>query len=133
VCLPVTNELAEMLNQCDQSSRLPFITQVRRRTNPYCASTQKNDVTDIHELRKELRELRAKLGIDKRIILHDLRRTAAVELYRRTRDIRVVQAFLGHRSLQSTIWYLDNEIVQIDLADLEAIKKPFIAWRREVA
>jgi site-specific recombinase XerC len=46
-----------------------------------------------------------------------------------TRDIRDVQALLGHRSLQSTIWYLDHDLRPINRDNLEALKHP--AWRKE--
>ena len=62
---------------------------------------------------------------------HDLRRTTAVTYYKLTRNLRKVQTLLGHSSLQATIWYLDNDLEDVDLADLEAIKKPFIAWRKD--
>lgn len=37
--------------------------------------------------------------------LHSLRHTFAVDTYRRTRDILLVKAVLGHRSLQTTMIY----------------------------
>jgi integrase/recombinase XerC len=37
--------------------------------------------------------------------VHSLRHTFAVNLYRRTRDIRMVQVCLGHRSIQNTLVY----------------------------
>jgi hypothetical protein len=33
--------------------------------------------------------------------------------------------------MQSTIWYLDHDLEPVPIANLEAIKKPFIAWRKE--
>lgn len=133
VGLPVTGELAEILDSLDLNSSLPFITQLRRIEEPRAAARMLSDVVDPRRLRKELRMLRAKLGIDKRIIFHDLRRTTAVTLYKRTRDIRKVQALLGHHQLQSTFWYLDHDLEEVDLADLEAIKRPFIVKRKETA
>lgn len=131
VGLPVTGDLALLLESCDLNSDLPFITQVRRLEQPRAAARMLSPIVDPRRLRKELRQLRAQLGIDKRIVFHDLRRTTAVNLYRRTKDIRKAQALLGHHQLQSTFWYLDHDLEQIDLADLEAIKKPFIVPRKE--
>ncbi len=131
VGLPVTDELADILDSLDLGSPLPFITQLRRIEEPRAARRMVSDIVDPRRLRKELRMLRAALGIEKRIIFHDLRRTTAVALYRRTKDIRKAQALLGHHQLQSTFWYLDHDLEEVDLADLEAIKRPFIVTRKE--
>lgn len=39
--------------------------------------------------------------------LHSLRHTFAIELYKKTRDLRLVQLALGHRNIQNTIVYAD--------------------------
>lgn len=39
--------------------------------------------------------------------LHSLRHTFAMEMYRQTRDIKLVQVCLGHRSIQNTMVYAD--------------------------
>jgi site-specific recombinase XerD len=41
-----------------------------------------------------------------RLSAHSLRDTAGHEIYRRTRDIRAVQKFMGHKSIRSTEIYL---------------------------
>jgi len=38
---------------------------------------------------------------------HALRHTFAIELYRRTRDLRLVQVALGHRNIMNTMIYAD--------------------------
>lgn len=38
---------------------------------------------------------------------HSLRHTFALELYRRTRDIKLVQTALGHRDIKTTMVYVD--------------------------
>lgn len=38
---------------------------------------------------------------------HSLRHTFAIELYQRTRDLRLVQVALGHRSIANTMIYAD--------------------------
>jgi integrase len=131
ICLPVTEALREVLESLDRENPLPYLTQIRVKTNPNAARNQEHEEMDPQVLRRELTDLLKQLGINKRLVLHDFRRSAAVALYRRTKDLRIVQAFLGHRSIQATIWYLDHELVPVDRADLEAIKKPFIAWRKE--
>lgn len=131
VALPVTEELAAIIESCDLDSDLPFITQIRRHEEPRAASRMTSTIVDPRRLRKELRDLRKKLGIEKRIVFHDLRRTTAVSLYKRTKDIRKAQALLGHHVLQSTFWYLDHDLEEIDVADLEAIKRPFLVPPRK--
>lgn len=39
--------------------------------------------------------------------LHSLRHTCAVNLYRKTKDIKLVQKVLGHRSMANTMIYVD--------------------------
>jgi site-specific recombinase XerD len=39
--------------------------------------------------------------------LHALRHTFAIELFKRTRDLRLVQVALGHRNIQNTIVYAE--------------------------
>lgn len=41
--------------------------------------------------------------------LHSTRHTFAVRLYRRTRDIRLLQTALGHRAISNTLVYLTYE------------------------
>jgi integrase len=131
--LPVTAEIADILNTCDLQSTVPFVTQLRQRIRPNRANQQAGYILNATQLRHQFRRLRERLNLPKRIIPHDLRRTTAVALYKQTHDLRQVQALLGHRSLQSTIWYLDHDLEDVDLATLEAIKKPTpaIVWRKE--
>ena len=41
---------------------------------------------------------------------HSLRRTKAALIYRRTKNLRVIQLLLGHAKLESTVRYLGIEI-----------------------
>jgi integrase len=41
---------------------------------------------------------------------HTLRRTKATLIYRRTKNLRVVQLLLGHTKLESTVRYLGIEV-----------------------
>lgn len=131
VNIPVTDELAETLETCNLHSRVPFMTQIKDRTRRKAGAVRHGDVLDAGPLRHEFKLLRESLGITRKLVLHDLRRTAAVNLYRNTRNVRLVQTLLGHRSLPSTIWYLDNDLEPIERSELEAIKHPYIAWRKE--
>ncbi len=56
--------------------------------------------------------------------MHDLRRTAAVALYEVSKDLRVVEQMLGHKSLSSTITYLEHRDPGKLRPYLEAIYKP---------
>lgn len=129
VKLPVTLAARQIIESCDLKNPLPFITQIRLVETKNCGRPMANDVVDVSQLRNELADLRDSLGL-KRIVFHDLRRTSAVNLLRYTKDLRMVQAYLGHGSLQSTFHYLANEIDPVELEDLEAIKKPFIVHRK---
>ena len=41
---------------------------------------------------------------------HTMRRTKAALIYRRTKNLRVVQLLLGHSKLQSTVRYLGIDV-----------------------
>jgi hypothetical protein len=57
LALPVTDNLASILNACDQNNPLPFITQVRIKTNANAARHQKATIVDPITLRRELKAL----------------------------------------------------------------------------
>lgn len=131
VTLPVTGAVAEILDSCNLASSVPFISQVRDNTRRRTGPNRTRQVMNSSNLRSEFRELRKSLGIERKLVLHDLRRTSAVRLYQRTHNVRLVQTLLGHVSLASTIWYLDNELEPVELEELEAIKLPFLVKRKE--
>ena len=41
---------------------------------------------------------------------HSMRRTKATLIYKKTKNLRVVQIFLGHTKLESTVRYLGIEV-----------------------
>lgn len=49
---------------------------------------------------------------------HSLRHTFAIELYRKTKDIRLVQVALGHRNITNTMIYADYVYSQQELRRL---------------
>ncbi len=59
-----------------------------------------------------------RLGLKKRWTFHDLRRTAARELYKDTGDLRKVQALLAHSNLAQSLHYLSDRGVTVDASDL---------------
>ena len=107
----------------------PFVHQLWLREHHY--GPRPKVLLDAGSLRHKFLELRRSIGITRKLTLHDLRRTTAVAMYRYTRNIRSVQALLGHRNMQSTIWYLDHDLEPIAVDTLETIKKPFIIHRSE--
>lgn len=106
-------------------SSVPFVRQLWRRANP----GHVREFGEESQLRRQLCAIRQSLGITRRVTPHDLRRTAAVNMLEATGDLRDVQALLGHRSLQSTLWYLDHDLRPVKRSTLEMIKRP--AWRKE--
>jgi integrase len=133
VALPVTGELTELFNLCDLRNPEPFLTQIRKRLRPHCRFQMKGLVVKAATFRAELKKLALSLGITRKLVPHDMRRTTAVAYYKLTRNLRKVQTLLGHSSLQATIWYLDNDLEDVDLADLETIKRPFLVRKEKIA
>jgi integrase len=54
-------------------------------------------------------------------------------MYRHTSNVRKVQALLGHRSMQATIWYLDHDLEPVEAEDLETIKRPHLVRKAKSA
>ncbi len=129
--MPVTRAVRELIDQCSQSDPRPFVLQLwPRRTGPQFQPNQENGRL-AGPLRHAFQKLCKANGITRRIVPHDLRRTTAVAMLRHTRDVRDVQAILGHRSLQSTIWYLDHDLQPVTRLNLETIKRPFLVPPQE--
>lgn len=126
--LPVTAEIRAILDQLDQRSKVPFVWQLR--VKQY--NTRKPTIYDRKGFYIELRQICKVLGITKRIIPHDLRRTTAVAMMCATHDLRDVKALLGHSDLKTTLWYLDHDNTPVDRKLLEAIKRPYLI-RKEVS
>lgn len=131
--LPVTEEIADLIDQCDQEDKTSFVRQLHRNQ-----LTREKSRYVLHSenyartIRTAFSRLEEKVGITRKLTPHDFRRTTAVKLYEITHDVRDVQALLGHRSMASTIWYLDHDIRKVSLKNLEIIKRPN-RMRKEVA
>jgi integrase/recombinase XerD len=83
----------------------------------------------IPEFEKDLKWRAKKAGITKRIYPHLLRHTLASHLAQERVDIRATQKILGHRSLDSTIYYeqlnIDAQIYAIHSLPITQIYLPF--------
>lgn len=130
VTLPVTEAVAVMLADCDMNDSTPFVFQLRRR---HATARHPDPKTrePANQLRAQFQRLRIKVGINRRITPHDLRRTTACAIYDQTRDLRIAQSVLGHKRLQSTLHYLDHHTHRVDVATLEAAKRPYLVARKE--
>jgi len=126
--LPTTETIEDLIEPCDRKDPTPFVYQLWR-NEPHKHGATPRFIEDPATLRRHFKALRLSVGITRKLTLHDLRRTAAVAMFDYTGDIRDVQALLGHRNLQSTIWYLDHDMRPVKRSTLEIIKRP--AWRKE--
>lgn len=74
-------------------------------------------------LRRHLKAMAERLGVHGRIYHHRLRRTVAVRALNTTKDSRLVKDLLGHKSPNSTEYYLD-ELRAVELAELQQRLNP---------
>ncbi len=132
--LPVTEEIAKLIGQCDMRRSMSFVRQLWEVDRlHYGGHPLTSTVHDTTGLRQQFQRLLKQCEITRRIVPHDLRRTTAVAMLRHTKDVRDVQALLGHRSLQATIWYLDHDLRPVEAHTLEALKKPFLMQKEKTA
>lgn len=120
--LPVTAEIAAILNTCDPANPESFVRQLWQRHRLRHAP-QSKPFKNSNQLNSQFQKLRRSIGITRKLTPHDLRRTTAVAMLEATGDIRDAQALLGHRSLQSTVWYLDHDLRKVSRQTLELIKR----------
>jgi len=120
--LPVTQELREMLDTCKEQG-VPFIAQLPRgvhwrsgRPMPGLGRIKRDAMYSSFDTVKR------KLGITRSLTPHDLRRTTARRVYDLTKDLRLVQALLGHSDLGSTVWYLQDNTTELSAPMLELAK-----------
>lgn len=109
---PVTERLAGWLEKAEPATiRTPYVEAYAGRP------------LNLSALKRAWRSLKKRAGVNRDLWIHDLRRTAAVSLYELTKDLRAVENFLGHASLNSTCGYLEHR----DAAKL----KPYLEqmWR----
>jgi len=85
--------------------------------NDYLFATKTGAMLNEKTLRRVMREASLR-EFQRAIRPHDLRRTFATTLYQQTKDLRSIQAYLGHANIETTIRYigLDNSHI-IDSID----------------
>ncbi len=67
------------------------------------------------QLRERLAQWQARAGIDRPVSVHGLRHSSCTNLYRATKDLRLVQRFARHASITSTMRYAhpnDEDLVR---------------------
>ena len=70
---------------------------------------------DSGNIRRKIYKKTEKAGINKKVSPHTFRHTFATDLYKETKNIRMVQKALGHADISTTMIY--THIVDDDLAD----------------
>jgi integrase len=95
--IPLTPELSTIFAQCAQIAPTQPVVQTLAGFLP-CDNT----------LYRQWQRAKKRAGITRSLTFHDLRRTAAEQVYNRTRDLRICQRLLGHRNLRSTLNYIGS-------------------------
>jgi hypothetical protein len=98
--LPVTQEIGLMIQHLPPNSPkdLPIVAILSGRTQP------------IRWVSSQFQRLKKLAGVRPELRIHDLRRAAAETAWTVTKDLRAVQALLGHRKLSTTDHYLHNRV-----------------------
>lgn len=126
--LPATREIAdtiETLIRAKADQHTPIVTLLRppkQCGRPPSANPRFAKAWD---------KLKTQLRIRPELHIHDLRRTAAEDVWEATKDLRLVQAQLGHRSPITTVRYLANRINLKDLAPVRDAVDQMRARRRQ--
>ncbi len=115
VNMPVTGEIADLIQG---------ITRITDTALPFCSYLHGGTgrTYRVDHAYRQFKQLKAQLGITRRLTFHDLRRTTAHRAYELTGDIRVVQQLLGHRSPSTTLHYLHVKLHPLQPELLEALK-----------
>ena len=82
--LPVTEEIAATLRQCNMSTDTPFIRQLWRAERTHGKKPYEQANSRASTLTAKFRRLKNDAGITRKLTPHDLRRTTAVALYKHT-------------------------------------------------
>jgi integrase len=97
VTIPLTDALGHMLGGAPQGDpATPFYQLYRGAPITY------------HGVNGAWQTLKKRTQVNRALIFHDLRRTIAVSVYELSKDLRVAEQMLGHKSLTSTCGYLEH-------------------------
>jgi integrase/recombinase XerD len=99
----------------DALDRLREWRERRPETSEFLFTTLQGKPVMGNYYRKTVKRYARKAGIPKDVHPHTLRHTFATDLYRQTKDIRLVQKALGHADVSTTMIY--THIVDEDLED----------------
>jgi len=96
---------------------------IKERGNKFVFSKEKPLTT--RNIQKIIKGVRIRAGINKRVTPHTLRHSFATHLLEQGTDIRIIQAMLGHSSLNTTQIYahVSNEMIKKVTNPLETINK----------
>jgi integrase len=111
VTLPVSKPLSELFRLHATDVSVPYVVAL----NPSGAASE-----SAH--RRMFERIRKRAGVTRKLTYHDLRRTTAVRAYEITRDLRVVQALLGHKELAHTLYYLDHNATPVTPEVIETVR-----------
>ncbi|WP_058186805.1 tyrosine-type recombinase/integrase [Terracidiphilus gabretensis] len=115
ITIPIPEDIAAVLDECDLDSNEPFVKQL-------WSEHGNAKVVGADTVRRYHSRWRKRIGIERDLRYHDFRRAAAVAVYRRTRDLNAVRNLLAHKSLRSTVHYLDHDREPVEASLLEAVR-----------
>lgn len=92
------------LNEDDLNLLMKWKEKRPLKVDPFFTTLQGNCVHDDY-IRQVVKRLAKRAGITKNIHPHTLRHTFATDLYKVTKDIRLVQKALGHADISTTMIY----------------------------
>jgi integrase len=118
--LPVTEEIAALL---------ALAPSTEPRATPYVALLKGSKRCSEKSMRRSWRQAIKNSGVPDGLRPHDLRRSAAVALYEKTRDLRIVQQLLGHAQMYTTAQYIAPFDPEAMRPYLEALS-PFAVTKR---
>lgn len=136
--LPVPPDLREFLSTIHPPPTLdtPLVAYLAGSARPYRRTVHSMNEKPITQevIRRSWRAALAEAGLPPNLRPHDLRRGAAERIWQATKDLRLAQALLGHKSIATTARYLQQKVDTETLRPvLEAInpqkkgRKPLMA------
>lgn len=106
----------QILHQRIQNALQHYIQTINRNPDAYLFPSPRDHHRSItrNQVWANIRAAARSAGITKKLGTHCLRKTFAWKVYRSSNDLRYVQAALGHKTIQSTIQYLNLDSKEVD-------------------